>query len=66
MGFANKFRTSATGEKSLIFGNLGWAVERKPRESGSGSIPMFGHMSEKDWMQWGYLHADHHLRQFGR
>lgn len=28
--------------------------------------PMFGPMSEKDWMRWGYLHADHHLRQFGR
>lgn len=30
------------------------------------SHPMFGRMSEKDWMRWGYLHADHHLRQFGR
>ena len=28
--------------------------------------PMFGPMSEKDWMRWGYLHTDHHLRQFGR
>jgi hypothetical protein len=28
--------------------------------------PMFGKMSVKDWMRWGYLHADHHLRQFGR
>jgi hypothetical protein len=27
---------------------------------------MFGPMTEKDWMRWGYLHADHHLRQFGR
>jgi hypothetical protein len=30
------------------------------------SHPMFGPMTEKDWMRWGYLHADHHLRQFGR
>ena len=30
------------------------------------SHPMFGKMSAKDWMRWGYLHADHHLRQFGR
>ena len=29
------------------------------------SHPMFGAMSEADWMRWGYLHADHHLRQFG-
>jgi hypothetical protein len=28
--------------------------------------PMFGPMTEKDWLRWGYLHADHHLRQFGR
>jgi hypothetical protein len=30
------------------------------------SHPMFGGMTAKDWMRWGYLHADHHLRQFGR
>jgi hypothetical protein len=23
-------------------------------------------MTHADWMRWGYLHADHHLRQFGR
>ncbi len=28
--------------------------------------PMFGAMSSDDWMRWGYLHCDHHLRQFGR
>jgi hypothetical protein len=22
-------------------------------------------MSEAEWMRWGYLHCDHHLRQFG-
>ncbi len=27
--------------------------------------PLFGSMRESDWMRWGYLHADHHLRQFG-
>ncbi len=26
--------------------------------------PFFGAMSAADWMRWGYLHADHHLRQF--
>jgi hypothetical protein len=30
------------------------------------SHPMFGPMTAGDWMRWGYLHADHHLRQFGR
>jgi hypothetical protein len=29
------------------------------------SHPIFGKMSEGDWMRWGYLHLDHHLRQFG-
>lgn len=28
--------------------------------------PTFGKMTTADWMRWGYLHADHHLRQFGR
>jgi hypothetical protein len=28
--------------------------------------PFFGPMSRQDWLRWGYLHADHHLRQFGR
>jgi hypothetical protein len=29
------------------------------------SHPRFGAMSDADWMRWGYLHMDHHLRQFG-
>jgi hypothetical protein len=27
--------------------------------------PIFGAMSREDWLRWGYLHCDHHLRQFG-
>jgi hypothetical protein len=27
--------------------------------------PIFGPMSRSAWMRWGYLHMDHHLRQFG-
>ncbi len=27
--------------------------------------PIFGDMSGAEWMRWGYLHCDHHLRQFG-
>lgn len=27
--------------------------------------PFFGAMSEGEWLRWGYLHTDHHLRQFG-
>ncbi len=27
---------------------------------------LFGAMSDTDWMRWGFLHTDHHLRQFRR
>jgi Protein of unknown function (DUF1569) len=28
--------------------------------------PFFGSLSRREWMRWGWLHTDHHLRQFGR
>src|SRR5947209_4902143 len=28
------------------------------------SHPVFGPMKRHEWWRWGYLHADHHLRQF--
>lgn len=28
--------------------------------------PLLGRFTREDWMRWGYLHADHHLRQFAR
>lgn len=27
--------------------------------------PIFGTMTEMEWLIWGYRHCDHHLRQFG-
>jgi uncharacterized protein DUF1569 len=27
--------------------------------------PIFGPLSDREWLRWGYLHMDHHLRQFG-
>lgn len=38
-----------------------------PGIEGFGAFPhpIFGHMSETEWLRWGYLHMDHHLRQFG-
>jgi len=27
--------------------------------------PVFGAMTAREWLRWGYLHVDHHLRQFG-
>jgi hypothetical protein len=29
------------------------------------SHAIFGPLSSKAWLRWGYLHVDHHLRQFG-
>jgi Protein of unknown function (DUF1569) len=38
---------------------------RQPREFTFGPHPFFGPMTDGDWMRWGYLHTDHHFRQFG-
>jgi len=27
--------------------------------------PIFGDMQDAEWLRWGFLHVDHHLRQFG-
>jgi hypothetical protein len=27
--------------------------------------PLFGRIPVSQWLRWGYLHTDHHLRQFG-
>jgi len=37
---------------------------RNPRDFSWQPHPIFGPMSERDWMRWGYLHMDHDLRQF--
>jgi len=34
------------------------SLDRKPH-------PIFGTLSDAAWLRWGYLHMDHHLRQFG-
>jgi hypothetical protein len=38
---------------------------RRPREFTWHPHPIFDHMSDWEWARWGYLHMDHHLRQFG-
>ena len=37
----------------------------EPREFTWQPHPIFGEMTDNEWMRWGYLHMDHHLRQFG-
>jgi hypothetical protein len=34
------------------------AVELAPEH------PLLGRFTREDWMRWGYVHTDHHLRQF--
>jgi hypothetical protein len=34
-------------------------------ESVYAEHPMFGALSRREWMVWGYRHLDHHFRQFG-
>lgn len=43
-------------------------LERFTERAGSlegGPHPTLGRMSRADWLRWGYLHVDHHMRQFG-
>ncbi len=40
-------------------------VATPPHRFSGRSHPSFGAMSDTDWLRWGYLHMDHHLRQFG-
>ena len=56
------------GEFESDVRELGKLFERftgRPRDFAWQRHPMFLEMSEEDWMRWGYLHMDHHLRQFG-
>ena len=38
---------------------------QRPRDFQFSRHPTFGELTEWEWMRWGYLHADHHFRQFG-
>jgi hypothetical protein len=40
-------------------------VNAPPRTFAGQPHPVFGRMSDASWLRWGYLHMDHHLRQFG-
>lgn len=37
----------------------------QPRSFDWDPHPIFGRLSDAAWLRWGYLHMDHHLRQFG-
>jgi Protein of unknown function (DUF1569) len=38
---------------------------RQPKDFLPQPHPHFGPLTDKEWMRLGYLHPDHHLRQFG-
>lgn len=40
-------------------------IATRPRGFQWAVHPIFGRMSHAAWLRWAYLHADHHLRQFG-
>ncbi len=40
-------------------------LARVGTESPAGRHPAFGPMNAREWSRLAYLHADHHLRQFG-
>jgi hypothetical protein len=62
-----KFGTAATEMVADVRTLLALTEEfaRKPRSFSFARHPIFGNMSEAEWMRWAWLHADHHLRQFG-
>jgi hypothetical protein len=41
------------------------AFSATPSAGDRKAHPIFGAMSDAAWLRWGYLHMDHHLRQFG-
>lgn len=55
-----EFRADVRQLESLVA-----RFRRPPPISKRNPHPLFGEMSEADWLRWGYLHLDHHLRQFG-
>ena len=40
-------------------------LTRAEKDFSWGRHPLFGQMPDREWLRWGYLHMDHHLRQFG-
>jgi len=47
---------------------LGALIERvaaTPRDFTWASHPLFGPLTEREWLHWAWRHPDHHLRQFG-
>ena len=53
---------------SADLADLGALVElmtTQPASLDGRAHPVFGKLTRAAWLRWGYLHMDHHLRQFG-
>ena len=46
-------------EAEALLRRMAGAAPAPPRH------PIFGDTTWEEWLRWGYLHTDHHLRQFG-
>jgi Protein of unknown function (DUF1569) len=56
------------GDFATDVGQVATLLDAFARRDGGGEWPphpIFGPLSAKAWLRWGYLHTDHHLRQFG-
>jgi hypothetical protein len=49
-------------DRSELLRLIEWFASPSARKT---EHPIFGAMSEAQWLRWAYLHVDHHLRQFG-
>ncbi|HSD25925.1 MAG TPA: DUF1569 domain-containing protein [Vicinamibacteria bacterium] len=58
-------RPADFGSDLAELGDLVQLVATQPKLLDGRVHPVFGRMSERAWLRWGWLHADHHLRQFG-
>jgi hypothetical protein len=59
---------TSPGDFAQDLARLATLLERVSAQSSDRrwpSHPIFGRMSGRAWLRWGYLHTDHHLRQFG-
>ncbi len=56
--------TSFDGDRRQLVGLIN-EFARPSAALASASHPLFGKIPVSQWLRWGYLHADHHLRQIG-
>lgn len=56
--------TAFEQDKAVLVANLQRFAGLKP-DYAFNRHPIFGTLTHWEWMRWGYLHADHHFRQFG-